>query len=1565
MSHVDLHALFASRAIAKARTFLRSAGKEAGSGGGGGGPGGGGGADGGSGGGGAMSKSPSMSSGWSSGGPSDRQMIAAELNRRSHLGLTVLHLAVVEDDPWALDWVELLLSTPGLQVNATDAESGWSALHRALYAGNIPAARLLLQRDDTDTRLKDREGLTPFDVYNSTVDGTNPLSSSPLSTHPLNPGRIELLSWGSNRNYTLGFATDSERHTPERVALRREEGATGLAAFEPLRVKDVNMARLHTAIVTDEKSNNVRLCGYGTGGRLGPTNQTQFTFAPLRDFPQQVSSVVLSPDHTVVITTAGDVFTFGLNRFSQLGYALDTPGPSPFSKSNEDDPIQATPRRVVGALKKEVVIGAAASRTHTVVFTADSLFAWGTNRGQLGFPIAGNPVQVLPRKVTLGITQPVRQLTATENATACLLESRDVVVLYHEAYVKVAFPLDPFPRHMMAFRPTATDAKPSISKLAACGNTFAALSSLGDVFTFSLDSGTASAMPTSSSSTAAASLTGTSGDGTASPGRGARFAPKPTRIWTLRRSFTSVTDVGVGIDGTIIICTVSGHVFIRSRKFDSTSAKSGLSLSLGLDSSSSSAAGSSERKGGWKFSRVPYLQRVIKVAANSTGGFAALRADVPLRFIDLDGPSLAVDLLALLPHWERVGPPAPPPARPQRAHEDDEDEDDTDAVIERDIAVATKLMEVLRRWDLTWETSENGTDAVINVGVRSIPVHKTVLAARSPVLARHFATKRQLDLECSGLTALLVVHYLYSDDFPAVWDSRVGLPLRKVLSPAESAQLDVGAVKLELRALAKSLELNALSQALERQVKTVPAPTLASSFTDLLASSVSPKVASALPASLKPDVVLRLADREVRAHSVVLRARCTFFATFFADPDWHRARRSSSGVVTFDLSHLEWDVVSLVLEHVYRDAGMSLFQAVERDSADDYVDFAVRVLAAANELLLDKLKQVCSAVLRSFVTLHNVCSILCDAAFYEAHDLSRACMHFLASSMETALETYLLDDLPHDLLRALTAFVRERQGAKMPVSRSNLLFQELLPRHQEFYDSLDVGRPTGAAKRYRPAIVPPSPRPSPSMLSPGASPQLAPTKSPRMRPSVGPSASPNLSPSLPAVREADEPFALDEDFLLDSSAAASSRGAGAAAGPSYAAGQPYLARRRSSITPLGSSPSQASFMPLGSPPPMRLQPWQAAVVEPAAPLDLRSIMASESAATPPRRASASVGPSGGKAPSPSPSGLTTSSPSWRPVVPQRTSSLASIQEQQQALLARRPSAQPIPSASGSGSVRSPPPAAPPTPSRSASSAPVAASPGVPLGPVFTPSRLASGSKASPSPRTHFGGSDTPWQNYDRMAPSPTPPPAPVAVVASSPTDPFARPSASSFAAIQSEQRAQLAAVNAHKAKRSLAEVMAQEQADAVRREQELKEEKEFLSWFEEESKRVKQEQLAAAKAAGKAPKKGGAGSGAPTGGGGKGKGKAKKAPTVAATPPAPALAPVVPTTSLQAEALPFTPGASAPSSGTSTPKRSGAGGAGGGRGGGGAGRGKGKGRGGGGAAGGHGVTSPPPPRVSV
>ncbi|GAA6003739.1 hypothetical protein JCM10207_003573 [Rhodosporidiobolus poonsookiae] len=1470
MSTVDLHALYASRAVAKARAFVNR-----GVTGGGGGASGGKGGGGGGGGSGALSKSPGLGgfmSGGGTGGNLDRQAVTGEVNRRDYLGRTVLHLAVSETEAWALDWVELLLSVPMLQVNLQDTESGWSALHRALYVGNIAAARLLLARDDVDTRLKDSEGLSPFDVYNSTVDGTNPFDSLGTS----NPGRLELFSWGSNKNYVLGFAGDNERQFPERVKLQRNEGGQGLAAFEPLRVKDVSMARLHTGIVTDEKRNNVRLCGYGSGGRLGPTSQTQFTFAPLRDFPQQVSSVVLSPDHTVVVTTAGDVYTFGTNRFSQLGYALDQPTGS--SKGGrEDEPIQSSPRKVVGPLKKEVVLGAAASRTHTVVFTETELFSWGTNKGQLGYPAAGTPVQVFPRKVTV-IQQPVIQLTATENATACLLETHEVVVLYHGVYVRVAFPLTPFPSKIVAYRPPQVSSTPSIRKMASCGNTFAALSSLGDVFTFTLD-------------------TASSGDGTASP---ARLAPKPQRIWNLRRKFTAATDLGVGLDGSIIICTVSGAVFVRTKKFESTGGKLG----------TSSGSGS----GGFKFSRVPFLQRVIKVAANSTGGFAALRADVPLRFIEIEDATLARDLLHLLPHWQRIAPEAASTARrAKRSGEDSDDEDDSDAVIERDIEVATQLAAVVRRWDLTWEVSSAGTDAVINAGTLSIPAHKAILSARSPLLARHFSSNRTLDLPCSPFAALLFLHYLYSDDFPAVWDTRVGLPLRASLSP--DTDLEVGAIKLELRQLAEAYELSALVQSLERQAKTLPTPSLAADFANLFQSSLSCKTASSLPSSLQPDVVLRLADREVKVHSVVLRARCPFFATFFDEADWTVERRKG-GVVKFDVEHVEWGVMSLVLEHIYRDAGMSLFQAVERPTPEEYIDFTVQVLAIANELLLDKLKQVCSAVLRSFVTLQNVVSILCDAAFYEARDLARACMYFLSSSMETALEGGLLDDLPSDLLVALTAFVQERQGAKMPVSRSGLLLQEVLAKHADYLADIDVGRPTGAAKRYKPSIVPASPKPSPSLLSPQLSPQLQPTKSPRMQPKP--------SPSLAPVGEVDEPFALDEDFLLEPSTSTAQRGV--TSPPPQAI--PSMARRRSSVAPVSSSPSQASFMPLGSPPPSRLQPWSSpAVAEPVrAPLDLRSIMASETAALG-RRASGSR-PSPVVSPAAGPSGLSASSPSWRPVPVARASSLASIQNEQ--ATPRRPQA----SASAASTPVRPSPASASRATPPATSPSPRLDPAAAKGPVYTPSRLPPASRTSSGPRvpkTSFGGSDLPWQNFERIST-----PAPPIATSSSPSifDPFAAPApAASFAAIQSEQLASLAAVKSHQAPRSFAEVMQEEQAAAARRADEEREAKEFEAWFAEESRRVQREQAsirgqAAGGAGGGKGKKGGKGAAAGGAANGKGKGAKKGRPAAASadgaapSPPAP--------------------------SGSGPPKESGGGG------------GRGRGRGKGGPAAPSPVPSPPP-----
>ena len=674
----------------------------------------------------------------------------------------------------------------------------------------------------------------------------------------------------------------------------------------------------------------------GCDDRLGPLSQTQFTFAPLPSFPYSIAHVCLSPDHTLIITSDGDVYTFGLNRFSQLGYVIDAPTPN--RHSTTDEPIQTIPKRVLGMLKKEFIIGGAVSRNHSVVFSESGIYTWGTNKGQLGYvmpPVAGNAststqgnAQILPRKVT-GVDKPIQAVTAIENATALLLKNGEVIILWKEGYFKLQFELERFNRGIKNFRPASS----TIDKIAACGNTFAALSNMGDVFTIVMDAGFAS-----------------SSNSTSSFGSN---SPKPQRIWSLRRKFNKVTDIGVGLDGTIIICTISGHVFIRTKKFDSTAfsnANSGGALVSRGTATPPTNPSSSSGGGGWKFKKVPHLQRVVQVAANSTGAFAAIREDVPLKEIVIEGASLAAGLRGVLSFWKRgesMGKvdleesvvagegtrrrttradtnkktKATEKSRANDGYED-EDEGEVDEKIEKDVFIILRLIHILHKWDADFESPILGTDVLLPLSSgKQIPLHRSILALRSDF----FASSINALPPSSDLAALLLVYYLYTDELPAVWDSRILYKLREALP--KGFALDAVAIKADLVALSKELGLEKLEACLSYHVKTIPAATLETQCEELfdqIVRSDSPTPHSSLPPA---DVILDLADREVPCHSVILRARCYFFETFFDDADWTLERRTEE-VMRTDMSHLSWEVMELVLRNIYTDQGIEMFDFV-------------------------------------------------------------------------------------------------------------------------------------------------------------------------------------------------------------------------------------------------------------------------------------------------------------------------------------------------------------------------------------------------------------------------------------------------------------------------------------------------------------------------------------------------------------------------------------------------------------------------------------------------------------
>ena len=430
------------------------------------------------------------------------------------------------------------------------------------------------------------------------------------------------------------------------------------------------------------------------------------------------------------------------------------------------------------------------------------------------------------------------------------------------------------------------------------------------------------------------------------------------------------------MDGSIIICTESGHVFVRSRNL-----KSG--------------QGSSAKT--FRFQRIPYIQRVTQVCANATGAFAALRSDWKPEEVRVVGNVLAQDLAKVQPYLrmkldrqddEGSGSPVSPslespiaPWDPEPASDDEEE----DTAVQSDIRQVRFLCDIVHRLKEA-KKSANGTivldpndmpcDADLVVHVQSmgieLPSHRVILAARSPVLLQvlsegktvrdsrssvavqgHLNKASSQSLAkltftgCHPLSVLIVMVYLYSDEPLAVWDHRIAHAVQRQLEPlkAKPAQL-----KTEIQALASLLELPALAEVLEAPVKRTPKATLAADMQRLFARSQTEGIGAGarVRRPLAPDVVLQLAEREVYCHSVLLRSRSPFFAAFFDDRDWTSKRWTPEGSVVVNLKHMKSRAVEPVLKYLCAGGDKEIFDVVEDvRTVDELIDYMFDVMAVA------------------------------------------------------------------------------------------------------------------------------------------------------------------------------------------------------------------------------------------------------------------------------------------------------------------------------------------------------------------------------------------------------------------------------------------------------------------------------------------------------------------------------------------------------------------------------------------------------------------------------------------
>jgi len=128
---------------------------------------------------------------------------------------------------------------------------------------------------------------------------------------------------------------------------------------------------------------------------------------------------------------------------------------------------------------------------------------------------------------------------------ACLLRNKQVECIWNDRHYRIkyalsfpsslplphthiilpSFPTQAFPSEIQPYRPPQAIKDAHISKITSCDDVFAALSSNGEVFTFSVPN-LGSTMESLSSSV---------------PSSESRVAPsKPQRVWALRKKFSAV-----------------------------------------------------------------------------------------------------------------------------------------------------------------------------------------------------------------------------------------------------------------------------------------------------------------------------------------------------------------------------------------------------------------------------------------------------------------------------------------------------------------------------------------------------------------------------------------------------------------------------------------------------------------------------------------------------------------------------------------------------------------------------------------------------------------------------------------------------------------------------------------------------------------------------------------------------------------------------------------------------------------------------------------------------------------
>ncbi|CAG9318293.1 unnamed protein product [Blepharisma stoltei] len=142
------------------------------------------------------------------------------------------------------------------------------------------------------------------------LTGLDSSLNRPCDLLPINesPNLGQLYSWGAGPDYQLGYAKEKQIN-PKKLEFSPSH-------LPPINIVDIEAQKYHSICLTD--AGNVWTFGSGRKGILGLGNEQTYvnpTLVPVTSIIQ----IAIGVSHTLCLNNEGDIFVWGDNKFGQLG----------------------------------------------------------------------------------------------------------------------------------------------------------------------------------------------------------------------------------------------------------------------------------------------------------------------------------------------------------------------------------------------------------------------------------------------------------------------------------------------------------------------------------------------------------------------------------------------------------------------------------------------------------------------------------------------------------------------------------------------------------------------------------------------------------------------------------------------------------------------------------------------------------------------------------------------------------------------------------------------------------------------------------------------------------------------------------------------------------------------------------------------------------------------------------------------------------------------------------------------------------------------------------------------